>query len=105
MDELFFLGWWIVIVLCFVALLVFCDWPPERTYDHRYRILIVDKNGLDASGVPVFVKCDTCGWSTEVAYGDRYDGVPEAAAERHRKKHVREAGRSNKSAHKVGVTV
>ncbi len=81
--DVFLVGLWIVGILCLLGLLVCWDWPPYKTYDDRYRIVIVDKDNLDSSGVPVGVKCDTCGWSTEVVPG----GVPEEAAERHRMEH------------------
>ena len=89
--------------------LVCSDGPPERTYDNRFGIKIIDKNGLDNSAVPITVKCDTCDWSIMVPYGEDYDGVTSTVAqdeaEQHRLNHEREAdGKSVKSANKAGVT-
>ena len=66
------------------------DCPPDKTYDARFGIKIIDKNGLDNSAVPITVTCDTCNWSIVVPFGEDYDGFSHVAqdeAEQHRLEH------------------
>ncbi len=87
------------------ATLLYRDCFPDKTYDARFGIEIIDRNGWNTgnSGQPLTVNCGTCGWSNTVVFGDRHDGVAEAAAEQHKLEHEQTMNMI-KSARKVGVT-